>query len=55
MDRSAYLISCSPHSQHIIRVHSCDAVCNQLAVMRPGSCDDVFAGGHFFQLKPEGT
>ena len=55
MDRFSYLISCSSHSQHIIRVHSSDTVCNQLAVMGPGSCDDVFAGRHFFQLKSEGT
>ena len=55
MDTFSYLISCSSHSQHIIRVHSSDAVRNQLAVMGPGCCDDVFAGGRFFQLKPEGT
>ena len=55
MDTFSYLISCSSYSQHIIRVHSSDAVRNQLAVMGPGCCDDVFAGRRFFQLKPKGT
>eukprot|EP00069_Balaena_mysticetus_P004001 bmy_17007T0 len=35
MDGFWYLISCSSHSQHIIRVHSSNAVRNQLAVVGP--------------------
>lgn len=50
-----YLVSCSPHTQHVVRVHGRNAVCDQLVVMGPGGRDDMLPGGHFFQLEPKGT
>lgn len=50
-----YLISCSPHSQHVVGVHGRHAVSNQLVAVGSGGRDDVLPSRHLFQLKPEGA